>query len=146
MKKVLPVVFTMLLLVTIYFTQIGHVNDVFAQNFETIPITLSPETIVVSNKAAGHCTIHAGISYWTVDTSTLRLRSNADTIFGEKEIDIDVAKPDSYGNLIVMVSLKKVKTLALETPKTTLMLKGEKNIGEEDERYFLGTDIIRVKD
>jgi len=59
------------------------------------------------------------------------------------EIDIDVAKPDSHGNLIVMVSLKKIKKeLVLEAPSTTLTLSGSTTGGD----VFIGSDIVRVKD
>ena len=69
----------------------------------------------------------------------MRLRSDD----SPEIIEIVVAKPDSHGNLIVMVSLEKVKKLVL-VPSTTLMLIG-KTTGEEGV-YFLGTDVVRVKD
>ena len=136
MKKTFPVVFIMTLLVTICCTQAGFLNDAYAEEF-TISIALSPETIVLSNKAAGYCGIHTNIGYWAVDTSSLRLSSDLEP----DGVPVDVAKPDSHGNLIVMVSLKKVKTL-VSTPSTTLELSGYTT----GDVLFFGTDTIRVKD
>jgi len=137
MKKVLPVVFTMLLLVTICYTQTGHLSNAFAEDFDfEISITLSPETVVISNKAGGFCGIHADIGYWAVDKSTLKLTSEHGEI-----INIDVAKADSYGDLIVMVNLEKVKAI-VSPPSTTLTLSGYTNGGV----LFYGADIVRVKD
>ncbi len=139
LKKVLLVVFMILLLVTICHTQTGHLNDAYAEDFLTISIALSPDTIVLSNKATGYCGIHTNIGYGAVDTSTLELSGNPEL----EGIPVDVAKSDSHGNLIVMVSLKKVKTL-VSVPSTTLTLSGYTN-GQEPILFF-GSDIVRVKD
>ena len=128
MKKALPIVFTMLLLVTFC------LNNAFAEDFE-ISIKLSPDTVVISNKAEGFCGIHADIEYWAVNKSSLEISSEIGVI------TIDVAKADSHGDLIVMVDLEKVKTIVLP-PHTTLMLSGNTDQGES----FYGLDIIRVKD
>ena len=137
MKKVLPVVFTMLLLVTICYTHTGHLNDAFAEDFFTISIALSPETIVLSNKATGFCGIHTNIGDGAVDTSTLELSGNPEL----DGISVDVAKSDSHGNLIVMVRLEKVKTI-VSVPSTTLTLSVSTTGGD----VFIGSDIVRVKD
>jgi len=134
MKKALPIVFIMLLLVTICYTQIGHLSNAFAEDFE-ISIKLSPETVVLSNKAEGFCGIHADIGYWAVETSTLKLTSEHGEI-----IHIDVAKADSYGDLIVMVNLEKVKAI-VSPPSTTLTLSGYTNGGV----LFYGSDIVEVR-
>ena len=137
MKKTLSLISTTLLLVAICCIYPGNTHDASAEEFFTISIALSPETIVLSNKAAGLCGIHTNIGYWAVDTSTLRLSSNWDPV----GIKIDVAKPDSHGNLIVMVQFKKVKTL-VSVPFTTLTLSGYTKQGI----YFDGSDIVRVKE
>lgn len=143
MKKVLPVVFTMLLLVTMCYIHTGHLNDAYAEDFFTISIALSPETIVLSNKATGFCGIHTNIGYGAVDTSTLVL-SNSDEE-DSKEIPlarpIAITKSDSHGNLIVMVRLKKLKEI-VSVPSTTLTLSGLTKGGDA----FVGSDIVRVKD
>lgn len=128
MKKMLSVVFIMLF-VAICSTQIGHSNNAFAEEFFTISIALSPETIVLSNKAGGNCGIHTNIGYSSVDTSTLELNG----------IPVDIAKSDSRGYLIVQISLDKVKTL-VSVPSTTLTLSGYTKEGE----LFYGSDIVRV--
>lgn len=131
MKKMLSGVFTMLLLVTICYTQVGLSSNAFAEDFFTISIELSPETIVLSNKAGGNCGIHTSIGYSSVDTSTLELNG----------IPVDKAKSDSRGYLIVQISLDKVKTL-VSVPSTTLTLSGYTKGGE----LFYGSDIVRVED
>jgi len=56
------------------------------------------------------------------------------------ETDVDVAKFDSYGDLIVMVNLEKVKAI-VSPPSTELTLSGFTKQGEP----FHGSDIVRVK-
>jgi hypothetical protein len=131
MKKLILFTVSILLFAGICNTQIDFLNNAFAEEDSfTISIALSPETIVLGNKAAGFCGIHTNIGYWSVDTSTLELNGLA----------VDVAKSDSHGNLIVMVRLEKVKTV-VSPPSTTLTLSGYTKQGV----LFYGSDIVRVQ-
>ena len=95
---------------------------------ETIVIQVSPSTICLGSKG-GVVSVHADIPFSTVDCSTLDLSG----------LPAQSAFPDDRGDLVVKVSLERVKAM-IAPPSATLTLTGATKAGVP----FTGTDTIGV--